>query len=154
MSLTKSLPVVFTAQSKVFFYCRDAVCEYVFQNDAIPINPFRVFEYFLGDRVERDLVRQGNNNLIRIVDELWVFGEKIADGVWAEIFLAKKLDKPIKFFTIDNLAENIKEIQPDELRFETEVYKMAGTRRRLDLVARIAGSDLDQLNLFSDREKK
>ena len=56
MSSTEPLPVVFTAQSKVYFYCRDAVCEFVFQNNAVPVNPFRVFEYFLGDRVDRDLV--------------------------------------------------------------------------------------------------
>ncbi len=87
-SPTDRLPVVFTAQSKVYFYCRDAVCQFVFDNGAVPVNPFRVFEYFLGDRVDRNLVRQGNNNLIRIVDELWVFGDVIADGVLAEICLA------------------------------------------------------------------
>src|SRR5580704_15510026 len=70
--------VVFTAQSKREFYCRDAVCEYVFRQGRIPLNPFRVFGYFLGDRVDRDVVRAGNNNLIRISDELWVFGELIA----------------------------------------------------------------------------
>src|SRR5882724_8814863 len=103
MSPTEPLPVIFTAQSKFYFYCRDAVCEFVFQKNAVPLNPFRVFEYFLGDRVERNLVRQGNNSLIRIADELWVFGEMIADGVLFEIFLARELNKPIRFFTIDDL---------------------------------------------------
>lgn len=121
-SPTQPLPVVFTAQSKVFFYCRDAVCEYVFSQGAVPVNPFRVFEYFLGDRVERDLVRQGNNNLIRIVDELWVFGEMIADGVLAEICLARELKKPTRFFTIHNKATKIQEISPYDLKFEQEVY--------------------------------
>ena len=65
MSVLEPLPVVFTAQSKLYFYCRDAVCEYVFRHGAIPINPFRAFGYFLDDRVERDLVRQANNNLLR-----------------------------------------------------------------------------------------
>ena len=50
-----SAPVVYTAQSKQFFYCRDAVCQFVFENNAIPLNPFRVFDYFLNDRVDRDL---------------------------------------------------------------------------------------------------
>ena len=152
MSPTEPLPVVFTAQSKVFFYCRDAVCEFVFQRNAIPVNPFRVFEYFLGDRVDRDLVRQGNNNLIRIVDELWVFGT-ISNGVLDEILLAKKLKKSIRFFTIDNQADKIKKIQPKNLSFEREVYNLTG-QRHADLVTRISGSDQDQLNLFPDRAKK
>jgi hypothetical protein len=120
-SRTDPLPVVFTAQSKVYFYCRDAVCEFVFSKGAVPVNPFRVFEYFLGDRVERNLVRQGNNNLIRIVDELWVFGEMISDGVLAEIFLARELKKTIRFFTIGNKAAEIREISVSQLKFEKEV---------------------------------
>lgn len=157
MSPTEPLPVVFTAQSKVFFYCRDAVCEFVFEQNAVPLNPFRVFEYFLGDRVDRDLVRQGNNNLIRIVDELWVFGQTVADGVLFEILLAKEFAKPIRFFTIDNRADRIREITPQQLHFEREVYKATGLRHD-DLVEKILGYNPDspppeQLSLFLDRVK-
>lgn len=156
MSITDELPVVFTAQSKVFFYCRDAVCEFVFKNGAVPINPFRVFEYFLGDRVERDHVRRGNNNLIRIADELWVFGETIADGVLAEIVFARQLAKPIRYFTINNKAQKIKELDPLDLQFEREVY----TKTRLDrvgLIAKLIGRDPNrpcevQLDLFRSGE--
>src|SRR5262245_60552970 len=122
MDTRQELPVVFTAQSKQFFYCRDAVCQFVLSRQAVPLNPFRVFEYFLGDRVDRDVVRLGNNNLIRIADELWVFGETIADGVLAEILYARQLRKPVKYFTIENKAERIRELRPSELRFEKQVY--------------------------------
>lgn len=141
-SPTEPLPVVFTAQSKLFFYCRDAICEFVFQHNAVPLNPFRVFEYFLGDRVDRDLVRQGNNNLIRIVDELWVFGELIADGVLFEICLANKLKKPVRFFTVHNRAEKIREISPKMLRFEREVYTTTKMKREA-LLALILGHHPD-----------
>jgi len=150
-SPTDNLPVVFTAQSKVFFYCRDAVCQFVFDNGAVPVNPFRVFEYFLGDRVDRDVVRQGNNNLIRIVDQLWVFGEVIADGVLAEICLANKLGKPTRFFTIHNKADQIREITPRDLRFEPEVHGRwkLGPHELIDV---ILGRDPDdpQLSMFDD----
>ena len=59
----------------------------------LPLNPFRVFEYFLGDRVDRELVRQANNNLISRSDELWVFGDHIADGVFFEIRYAQESRK-------------------------------------------------------------
>ena len=119
---TSELPVVFTAQSKLHFYCRDAICEFVFNQGAVPINPFRLYEYFLGDRVDRDLIRQANNNLIRKCDQLWVFGETIADGVLFEILYAKKLKMPVKYFTVDSRADHIKKVSVGELKFEEEVY--------------------------------
>lgn len=157
MTVADHMLVVFTAQSKVFFYCRDAVCEFVLRNKAVPLNPFRVFEYFLGDRVERDHVRTGNNTLVSIADELWVFGETIADGVLAEIFLAKQLGKPIHFFNIDNRADRIHEISPDQLRFEQKVY--ATTKlSRAELLAKILGYDPErppeQLSLFTAEKPK
>jgi hypothetical protein len=139
-STTEALPVVFTAQSKVYFYCRDAVCEFVFSRGAVPINPFRVFEYFLGDRVDREIVRQGNNNLIRKVDELWVFGEVIADGVLSEVCFATQMKKPIRFFTIHNKATEIREISIRDLKFEPEVYGRWKLKTE-ELVDRMLGRD-------------
>ena len=157
MSSTKRRPVIFTAQSKVFFYCRDAVCEFVFRQNAVPLNPFRVFEYFLGDRVDRDTVREGNNNLIRIVDELWVFGEQIADGVLFEILFAKELEKPVRYFTIHNRAEEIREIGIKNLTFEQEIYKAHGKRDRDAILSKILGYDVnvrqpEQLSLLLARD--
>lgn len=131
MSKTDKLPIVFTAQSKVYFYCRDAVCEFVFNNDCVPLNPFRAFEYFLGDRVDRDSVRQANNNLIRISDELWVFGHLIADGVLFEIRYAQQLQKPVRFFTVANRACEIREIDISQLKFEPEIHGRSQATREM-----------------------
>jgi len=127
---TDEMTVVFTAQSKLHFYCRDAICEFVFKRGAVPVNPFRLYEYFLGDRVDRDTIRQANNNLIRKCDELWVFGDTIADGVFFEILYAKKLKMPVKFYTVDSQADQIEEFQVTELKFEEEVYSATGLRRK------------------------
>ena len=134
---TAKLPVVFTAQSKLHFYCRDAICEFVFNQGAVPINPFRLYEYFLGDRVDRDLIRQANNNLIRKCDELWVFGESIADGVLFEILYAKKLKMPVKFYTVDSRADLIREASANELKFEEEVYTSTGLKHK-ELIEQIS----------------
>ena len=124
------MPVIFTAQSKVFFYCRDAVCEYVLKQGLLPLNPFRVFEYFLGDRVDRDTVRQGNNQLIAVADELWVFGP-IADGVLFEIVRARRLHKPVRFFSVATRSEEIREIRVDEIKFEPEVHSRRVSKKEL-----------------------
>lgn len=143
MSLRKELPVIFTAQSKRFFYCRDTICEFVLRKNCIPLNPFRVFEYFLSERVPRDLVRQGNNNLIRIADELWVFGN-IADGVLQEIYYANELGKKIRYFSMHHMADKIKEIREvEKLKFEPGVF-VRGQKKK-DILSRIKGTftDLD-----------
>jgi hypothetical protein len=134
---TSELPVVFTAQSKLHFCCRDAICEFVFNQGAVPINPFRLYEYFLGDRVDRDFIRQANNNLIRKCDALWVFGETIADGVLFEILYAKKLKMPVKYYIVDSRADLIKEVSVHELKFEEEVYASTGLRHK-ELIEQIS----------------
>lgn len=118
---TDDMKVVFTAQSKAYFYCRDVICQFVFEKGFLPINPFRVFDYFLGDRVERDMIRRGNNQLIKLCDELWVFGS-IADGVLFEIASAIDQGKKIRFFSIGTKIEEIREITTAELTFEPEVH--------------------------------
>ncbi len=78
-----------------------------------------LFDYFLIDSVDRDLVREANNNLIRIVDEVWVFGP-VSDGVLAEIKIAKELNKPIKYFKIEK-SRKIVPISKDKIIMEDDV---------------------------------
>jgi hypothetical protein len=155
MISTRTRPVVYTAQSKAFFYCRDAICEFVFSMGCVPLNPFRVFDYFLGDRVRRDLVREGNNNLIRIADEVWVFGHLISNGVLFEIRYAGELGKKVRFFTVDNKPSGIKEIQTSRLKFEPELHSQTRMSRNqlLEYMTLFRDEDTDddgemQLSLF------
>lgn len=131
MALTDPLELVYTAQSKRAFYCRDAVCEFVMREGKVPLNPFRVFGYFLGDRVDRDAVRQGNFTLARRCDAVWVFGAEIADGVLAEIAFARQLGKPLRFFTIATRAEEIRAADPEALTFEPELLATGRTHAEL-----------------------
>lgn len=121
--------LVYTAQSKHYFYCRDAVCEFVFQQGAVPLNPFRLFDYFLGDRVDRDAVRQGNRRVLEACDEVWVFGDTLADGVVIEIAQAVKQRKPVRYFTIENRAGEIRETAPAHLDVEGELVERTGLDR-------------------------
>lgn len=124
-NLTENIPAIYTAHSKLTFFCRDVISEFVLQRGALPLNPFRIFDYFLGDRVERDLVRRGNNNLVRISDETWVFGD-VADGVFLEIQLAIQLKKPVRYFTIGTRVSEIVETAPVNVQIEEEVPLTTG----------------------------
>ena len=121
VSETKERKVVFTAQSKQFFYCRDVVCEYVLKQGCIPVNPFRIFDYFLSDRVDRNLIRNGNNEMIKRCDELWVFGN-VSDGVLFEIYMSRKMGKTVRFFNIATRAKEIFELKPEEVVFDPEIH--------------------------------
>ena len=150
-SRTEKLRLAFTAQSKQYFYCRDAICAYVMRHNYIPVNPFRVFGYFLDDRVPRDIVRNGNNELIARCDELWVFGP-IADGVLFEIAICKKLGIPVRFFSISSYMDQIQEIGLDDIVFEPEVHAKQIKRDDLLDFLRNASEGPIQLRLFSGRE--
>jgi hypothetical protein len=136
--------VVYTAQSKQYFYCRDAVCEFVFRRNYIPVNPFRVFDYFLGDRVERNAIRAANAEMLTRCDEVWVFGEELADGVLIEIAQARSEGKPIRYFSIANNADQIRELTADCLSFECEVHEGTGLDKEqlLDQIIQGRASDL------------
>ena len=110
--------LVYTAISKHFFYFKGFVSKFVIEQGKVPLNPFMIFDYFLLDTVDRNLVIEGNNNLVKRSDELWVFGP-IADGVLAEIKMAKG-KKPIRYFKILN-SKDIVEITPQEAEFEDKV---------------------------------
>jgi hypothetical protein len=135
--------MIYTAQSKQYFYCRDAVCEFVFRQGSIPINPFRLFDYFLGDRVERDKIRAANAEMLSRCDQVWVFGETLADGVLMEIAQARSENKPIRYFNIDNHAYNIRELEADGLSFENEVHAGTGLNRKQLLERMLQGKASD-----------
>ncbi len=123
-NLQQEKKIVFTAQSCRNFHQRMLICKFVFEQGFVPVNPFNVFGYYLYELVDRDLVRNGNNNLLKRCDELWVFGE-ISDGVLAEIQMFKKLGRPIKFFDISGLPKEIKEISKEDVVFEDEIKEYA-----------------------------
>ena len=116
MNVQEKKPIVFTALSKKYFYMRMLIVKYVLENGCVPISPFMSFDYYLADTVERDIVRNANNNLVAIDDELWVFGS-ISNGVMAEIRQVQSMKKPIRFFAVEN-DRDITEIQNNKLLFE------------------------------------
>lgn len=112
------MKLIYPAFSKKLFYFRAHISKFVLEKNGVPLNPFMIHEYFLLDTVDRDKIRESNNTLVARADELWVFGE-VSNGVAAEIALAKKLEKPIRYFTVIESKE-IKEIGEKDAIWEKE----------------------------------
>jgi len=117
------MKLIYSAHSKHFFYFRMHISKFILEQNYVPLNPFMIFEYFMFDAIDRNTIRNANNNLIKKVDELWVFGP-VSNGVLEEIRLAKKLNKPIRYFKIIK-SEEIVGIQKDEVEFEEDLKKFA-----------------------------
>ncbi|MDP2860087.1 MAG: hypothetical protein Q8N98_00010 [bacterium] len=116
--LKKEKKIIYPAFSKRNFYYREHISKFVLEQDCVPLNPFMIFNYYMLDTVSRDKVREANNNLVRISDEVWAFGE-IADGVASEIRYAKKTGKAIRYFSLKNLPDQMTEIKEIEVMFES-----------------------------------
>jgi hypothetical protein len=97
------------------------ISRYVLEQEKVPLNPFMLFDYFLLDSVERDLVRDANNSIVLRADQIWVFGP-ISNGVLAEIVLAKKANKPISYFKVEK-PHRIVPISQAEVEMEEEMEK-------------------------------
>jgi hypothetical protein len=91
------------------------------EQEKVPLNPFMLFDYFLLDSIDRNLVRAANNSLVLRADHIWVFGP-ISNGVLAEIILAQKAGKPISYFKIEK-PHKIVPITDAEIEMENEVEK-------------------------------
>ena len=120
------LEFVYTAHSKHTMYARDIICQHAFRQGVVPLNPFRMFGYFLSDRVDRDLVREANNSIVRLADETWVYGP-VSNGVWHEVVLAHKLGKPVRYWTVATWAADIKPIDPLNVEVEDQLCAELGT---------------------------
>lgn len=117
--LEESKQLIYTAFSKHYFYFRMHISKYVLEQGRVPLNPFLLFDYFLLDSVDRDLVREANNSLVLRADAVWIFGP-VSNGVLAEILLAQKSNKPIFYFKIDK-PHKIVSISDCEVEMENEV---------------------------------
>lgn len=117
LGITQKNKIVFTSFSKRNFYTRAYVSAFVLNNGNTPISPFMNFDYNLSSLISKDSIRIANNTLITKADELWVFGE-ISDGVLVEIYLAKKYQKPIKYFSPTDEGIAFKEINEGQVKLE------------------------------------
>lgn len=113
--------VVYTAYSKFNFYLKEQISKYVLSEGQVPLNPFANWGYFMSDTVERDVVRNANFNLLRISDEIWVFGI-ISNGVAAEIDYALSNNIPLRYFSISENGKRIKGSQSSALQYEADAF--------------------------------
>lgn len=67
----------------------------------IPIAPHLLFPQFMDETTERELAMFMNMVLLRRCEELWVFGDRISEGMAAEILRAKQKRMTIRYFTED-----------------------------------------------------
>lgn len=122
LEVQKDKPLVYTAMSKHLFYYRMFISVFVLEHGSVPLNPFMIFDYFLLDAIDRDLVREGNNNLVKRCDEIWVFGA-VSNGVLSEIQIANEQGKIVRYFAIEK-PHKIVETTKDKAELESEVADM------------------------------
>ncbi len=94
--------LVYAAMSNRNFYWRAHIQKFVLDSGMVPISPFMLFDYYLLHTVPKSTVREAMNNLLARCDECWVFGH-ISLGVKVQIGVAKRLNKPIRYFDISEL---------------------------------------------------
>lgn len=73
---------------------------FVYSKGGIPLAPHAIFTQFLDDNIpeERNAGIDMGIQLLLKCDELWAFGEKISEGMAAEMAAAKTLGLKVKRF--------------------------------------------------------
>lgn len=73
---------------------------FAYINGGVPLAPHVIFTTFLDDEIldERNAGIDMGIALLTKCDEIWVFGERISEGMAAEIAVAKAMDIKIRRF--------------------------------------------------------
>lgn len=76
---------------------------FVFEKGCIPIAPHVIFTQFLDDAKPKERKRgiEMGIALLKLCDELWVFGPTISEGMKTEIEVARKRGLPTRYFSED-----------------------------------------------------
>ncbi len=74
---------------------------FVYSKGGVPLAPHVIFTTFLDDEIpeERAAGMEMGLELLRVCDELWVFGERISEGMAGEIKRTKSLGLTVKRFS-------------------------------------------------------
>ena len=76
-----------------------AICEQIHKEGHIPVAPYLVSLQYLNDEVVEDRELGVEANLVcfqrGFVDELWLYGDRISEGMKREIALAQELKIPV-----------------------------------------------------------
>ena len=74
-------------------------CKFAVSRGRIPIAPHLYFPQFLSETNERGKAMSLNLEFLWLCGEVWVFGERITEGMEAKIAHAGRLQKNIRYFT-------------------------------------------------------
>ena len=74
-------------------------CKFAVGRGRIPLAPHLYFRQFLSEVDEREKAMDMNFELLRLCGEVWVFGDRITEGMAMEIAHAERLRKNIRYFT-------------------------------------------------------
>lgn len=116
--------VVFAAMSKDIFYWREHIIKYILEEGHTPLCAFMMFSYFLLDTVDRVALIESNNDLVRLANELWVFG-KLTTGVKAEIDVARASDIPVRYFTIAEIKGTVEDKFEGDITLDERIQEVS-----------------------------
>ena len=86
-----------------------AYSRFTFEKKNIPITPHLLYPQFINDDdlFERNIaIHIIYYVLVGLCKEVWVFGDEISEGMKREISVAKKRQKPIRYFNHDLKEES------------------------------------------------
>ena len=109
--------LVYAAMSNRNFYWRHHIQKFILDSGMVPVSPFMMFDYYLLHTVPKQVVREAMNNLLARCDECWVFG-RLSLGVKVQIGVAKRLNKKIRYFDIDELPVAVMPISEESAQEE------------------------------------
>ena len=74
-------------------------CRFAAESGAVPLAPHLLLPQFISEKTEREAAMLMNRTFLGRCDQLWMFGDRITDGMAWEWVRARELNIPIRYFT-------------------------------------------------------
>ena len=84
-----------------------AICKSIHSNEVIPVFPSFTWRQYLADHPNvQDLAAAVNEEYFKrgLVDEMWLYGDRLTDGMKREIVLARECNIPVVPKTPETMA--------------------------------------------------
>ena len=83
-----------------------AACLFAVKQGVVPVAVHLMYPQILDDRIptEREKGLDMGLRVLEACDEIWIFGERISEGMWQEWEAAEKLGIPVRMVSSDEIA--------------------------------------------------
>lgn len=107
-----------------------AACLFAVKQGVVPVAVHLMYPQILDDRIsaEREKGLRMGLRVLESCDEIWIFGERISEGMWQEWEAAEKLGIPVRMVSSDEVTVFLEQVRRQTYEWNIRSAEMEMSR--------------------------